>query len=265
MPPYTFSTDPARVDLDLVWAYLSEHAYWGRWRTRADVERQVAGSWRVVGCYDDAGRMVGFCRAVSDGVGLAYLADVFVLPAHRRSGLGRELVRIMIEDGPGTAFRWMLHTADAHALYRDFGFAPADTTYLERPSTLGGPVLSRVPWVGTRIARPSNDLPAARHFYVELLGLAEDGGFTAHDGYDGMFLRLPGGGQLELTVGGPAPSPGTADDLLILYLRTAYDVEALRERLSGAAQVPSGNPYWDAHGFTVLDPDGYRVTVARTP
>jgi hypothetical protein len=40
----------------------------------------------------------------------------------------------MVDDGPGRDFRWMLHTADAHGLYRQHGFASPDATYLERPS-----------------------------------------------------------------------------------------------------------------------------------
>lgn len=126
------SADPARVDLDVVWAFLAEHAYWGRWRDRSGVERQVAGAWRVVGAYAD-GRMVGFARAVSDGVSLAYLADVFVVPAARGHGIGKALVRAMVDDGPGAGFRWMLHTADAHGMYEPFGFRAPDATYLERP------------------------------------------------------------------------------------------------------------------------------------
>jgi len=69
----------------------------------------------------------------SDGVGLAYLADVFVVDDARGHGVGTALVQAMIDDGPGADFRWMLHTADAHGLYRRFGFAEPDTTYLERP------------------------------------------------------------------------------------------------------------------------------------
>ena len=130
---YTFDDDPARVDLDALWAFLREHAYWSRWRSRDDVEQQVRNAWRVVGCYAADGSMVGFCRAVSDGVALAYLADVYVDPGHRGHGLGRRLVEVMVEEGPGARFRWMLHTADAHELYARFGFAPPDGTYLERP------------------------------------------------------------------------------------------------------------------------------------
>jgi GNAT superfamily N-acetyltransferase len=130
---YELDDDRARVDADAVWGYLSTDAYWGRWRAREHLEQQLAGAWRVVGVYAADGAQVGFARAVSDGVALAYLADVYVLAAHRGRGLGTDLVRVMVEDGPGRDFRWLLHTADAHRLYGKFGFAPPDGTYLERP------------------------------------------------------------------------------------------------------------------------------------
>lgn len=129
---YAIDDDPARLDLEVVWHFLSSQAYWGRWRTRDDVAHQVRGAWRVVGAYRGPD-MVGFARAVSDGVALAYLADVFVLSDHRGRGLGRQLVSTMIESGTGRGFRWLLHTADAHGLYADFGFASPDSTLMERP------------------------------------------------------------------------------------------------------------------------------------
>ncbi|MFB9684598.1 GNAT family N-acetyltransferase [Amycolatopsis plumensis] len=129
---YELDDDRARLDLDVVWKFLSTEAYWGRWRTREQVEAAIDGSWRVVGAYRD-GTMVGFARAFSDGVSSAYLADVFVVDAARGSGLGKEIVREMIDNGPGAQFRWMLHTADAHGLYRQFGFAEHTRGhYLER-------------------------------------------------------------------------------------------------------------------------------------
>lgn len=136
--PEGFDVDssPDRIDLDVAWGFLSAEAYWGRWRTRADFETQVAHAWRVVGAYRRSdGAMLGFARATSDGVAYAYLADVFVLPAARGRGLAQRIVAEMIEPAPGNTFRWALHTADAHGLYRRFGFSPADARYLERPST----------------------------------------------------------------------------------------------------------------------------------
>ena len=123
--------DPARVDRDVVWEYLSTRAYWGRRRARADVEAQLDVAWRVVGAYR-GGAMVGFARAVSDGVAFGYLADVFVLEVARGAGLGKALVEVMLA---GTdRFRWTLFTDDAHGLYSRYGFGPADATALVRPA-----------------------------------------------------------------------------------------------------------------------------------
>ncbi|GLZ39561.1 GNAT family N-acetyltransferase [Actinokineospora sp. NBRC 105648] len=139
MSEYELSDDPGRTDVDVVWGYLSTDAYWGRWRTRAHLEAQLASAWRVVGVFERAtGAQVGFARAISDGVAIAYLADVFVLPSVRGQGLGKALVRTMIDEGPGARFRWLLHTSDAHSLYGGFGFVRPDETFLERLGTVQG-------------------------------------------------------------------------------------------------------------------------------
>jgi GNAT superfamily N-acetyltransferase len=131
---YDVDDDPRRLDRDLIWGFLSIEAYWHRWRTREQVEAQVDGAWRVVGAYDAAtGEQVGFARALSDGICEAYLADVFVVPGHRGHGLGKAIVRRMVEDGPGAHLRWWLATADAHGLYEKFGFAAPGPTVLVRP------------------------------------------------------------------------------------------------------------------------------------
>jgi GNAT superfamily N-acetyltransferase len=131
---FEIDDDPARVDRDAVWRFLSTEAYWGRDRRRADVEAQLDRAWRVVGVYDAEGATVGFARAVSDGVAFAYLADVYVDAAARGAGIGTALVRTMIEDGSGRDFRWTLFTQDAHGLYARFGFAAPDATAMVRPA-----------------------------------------------------------------------------------------------------------------------------------
>lgn len=130
---YVLDDDVDRIDLDMVWRAMSTSVYWAKWRGRDDVESQVRSAWRVVGVYvEETGEQVGYARAVSDGLGFAYLADVFVDPAHRGHGLGKRIVSRMIDEGPGAHFRWTLFTSDAHGLYEQFGFRAPDQTALVR-------------------------------------------------------------------------------------------------------------------------------------
>jgi GNAT superfamily N-acetyltransferase len=131
---YELDDDPGRIDLVVVHCYLSEDAYWARERTyehQSELNRAAA---RVVGLYRQD-QQLGYARAISDRVSLAYLADLFVLPEHRGRGLGAELVREMVERGPLASLRWMLHTEDAHGLYERFGFRTPTRSVLERPSS----------------------------------------------------------------------------------------------------------------------------------
>jgi GNAT superfamily N-acetyltransferase len=130
---YELDDDPARVDVDAVHDYLANESYWAERRSFETVERLVREATRVVGLYHD-GRQVGFARGFSDGVALAYLADVYVLPEHRGHGMGVELVREMIDNGPLAGVKWILHTHDAHDLYRRVGFGePSDWVMERRP------------------------------------------------------------------------------------------------------------------------------------
>jgi ribosomal protein S18 acetylase RimI-like enzyme len=124
--------DAGRVDVDAVHDFLANHSYWAEGRPRDVVERLLRTADRVVGLYD-GDRQVGFARAFTDGATLAYLADVYVLPAYRGRRLGVELVREMIEGGPYVNLGWLLHTRDAQDLYRRFGFTSPSERLMERP------------------------------------------------------------------------------------------------------------------------------------
>ena len=123
--------DPNRIDVDAVHDFLSNHAYWAKGRPRETVERTIREASRVVGLYA-GGRQIGFARAFTDGVSVVYLADVYVLPEHRGRGLGVELVREMVEGSPWADRTWLLHTRDAHELYRRFGFGAPSERVMER-------------------------------------------------------------------------------------------------------------------------------------
>jgi GNAT superfamily N-acetyltransferase len=126
---YLISTESAWLDLELIHRFLSEHSYWARGIPRDVVARSIANS-LCFGVYafakgapNPARRQVGFARVATDRATFAYLADVFVLPEHRGHGLSKRLMEAVLAhpDLQGLR-RWMLATADAHELYRRYGF-----------------------------------------------------------------------------------------------------------------------------------------------
>jgi GNAT superfamily N-acetyltransferase len=121
---YELDDDRARLDREAIHAYLGGVSYWAKGRTREQQDGLIDASERVVGLYKD-GVQIGFARAVDcAAAGFVYLADVYVLDEHRGRGLGKQLVREMIEEGEFAKRRWVLHTRDAHTLYEQFGFVP---------------------------------------------------------------------------------------------------------------------------------------------
>ena len=130
---FELDDDPARIDREAVHGFLTT-SYWAEGRPREVQDALVESSQRVVGLYRE-GRQVGFSRTVTDGQIHAYLADVYVLSEFRGRGLGVELVRFSVEESPFADCRWLLHTADAHGLYRRFGFVAPSERLLERPRT----------------------------------------------------------------------------------------------------------------------------------
>lgn len=129
---YVLSTDPARLDLGMVHFFL-KNSYWASGVPREVLERSVENS-LVFGLYK-SDEQVGFARVSTDYATFAYLADVFILEEHRGRGLGRWLMEVILSHPELQGFRrWMLATADAHELYRRYGFSElgAPEIFMER-------------------------------------------------------------------------------------------------------------------------------------
>jgi GNAT superfamily N-acetyltransferase len=128
---YELDDDPGRIDRAAVHAWISAHAYWAKGRARDVQDRLIDEAQRVVGLYHD-GRQIGFTRTSSDGSSYAYLADVYVEREHRGRGLGVELIGFSVDEGPYADRVWLLHTRDAHELYRRVGFHDPSERLMER-------------------------------------------------------------------------------------------------------------------------------------
>jgi len=115
------TTDKSKLDTDLIHRYLCDESYWAKGIPRDVVARSIENS-LCVGAYED-GKQIGFARAVTDYATFAYVADVFVLESHRGRGVGKLIMKAMMEHPSMQGLRrWSLVTSDAHALYRQFGF-----------------------------------------------------------------------------------------------------------------------------------------------
>ena len=122
---YELSTDPARLDAELIHQWLSLDSYWALGRPRAKQDRAIANSLNF-GVYDRASdAQVGYARVVTDRATFAWLCDVFISPAVRGKGLGTALAAGVRDHlAPYGLRRIMLATADAHGVYAKAGFAP---------------------------------------------------------------------------------------------------------------------------------------------
>jgi GNAT superfamily N-acetyltransferase len=120
---YVVSTDRALLDFDVIHGYLAR-SYWSPGVERERVERAARNS-LCYGLYAPDGGQAGYARVITDRATFAYLADVFVLEAHRGQGRGVFLAECAVMDPDLQDLRrFMLFTRDAHGLYERFGFGP---------------------------------------------------------------------------------------------------------------------------------------------
>ena len=114
---YEISADPNRLDVSFVHRWLSQSSYWALAIPRDVVERAIANSLNFAVYHASEGQ-VGYARVVSDRATFAYLADVFVLDAHRGKGLSKRLMQAVLAHPELQGLRrWTLATHDAHGLY----------------------------------------------------------------------------------------------------------------------------------------------------
>ncbi|NIG53765.1 GNAT family N-acetyltransferase [Chitinophaga sp. Cy-1792] len=135
--PFSVSTDKDRLDIDVIYNWLSNVSYWAKDIPREIVERAIAGS-MCFGVYHE-GALIGFGRLVTDKATFAYLMDVFILEEWRGKGLSKMLMQAMLAHPELQDLRrWLLMTTDAHGLYSKFGFAalpePGKVMTLARPN-----------------------------------------------------------------------------------------------------------------------------------
>ena len=119
---YEVTSDVARLDVRAIHAFLAT-SYWSPGVPLSVVQRAVDNS-VCFGVLCD-GEQVAFARVVTDKATFGYLADVYVLEAHRGRGLSHKMLEaIKAHPDLQGLRRMLLATRDAHGLYRQYGFRP---------------------------------------------------------------------------------------------------------------------------------------------
>jgi GNAT superfamily N-acetyltransferase len=117
---YLISTDKTRIDLNIVHSFLTQ-SYWAEGISRELVCKSIENS-LAFGMYKNK-EQVGFARVITDLATFAYIADVFIVEDHRKRGLAKWLMEVIVSCPELQGFRrWLLATRDAHGLYRKVGF-----------------------------------------------------------------------------------------------------------------------------------------------
>lgn len=129
---YELDDNRERLDMDQISTWI-RGAYWASDRSHENVLKSWAGSVVPFGLYAPDGTMAGCARAISDLVTTAYLADVFIAPEHRGRKLGLWMMECIVSHPELALVRWLLHTRDAHDLYRKVGFESPTERLMERP------------------------------------------------------------------------------------------------------------------------------------
>jgi GNAT superfamily N-acetyltransferase len=117
----TFSSTRADLDLEMIYAFLSQETAWAKDMPRETFNRAIEGS-LCFGAYLE-GKQIAFARLITDEATFAYLCDVFVLPAYRGKGYASALMKHVFASPSLTGLRRIvLVTTDAHHVYTPHGF-----------------------------------------------------------------------------------------------------------------------------------------------
>ena len=121
------STDKTKLDIAAIHDFLSNRSYWAKGRSYENVKKSIDNS-VCFGIYDCNDKMLGFARIVTDKVAFAYLMDVFILESYRGKGLGKKLIKHVLEHPDLQVKFWLLGTVNAHGLYKKLGFIELENT-----------------------------------------------------------------------------------------------------------------------------------------
>ena len=123
-----FLRDPTHEDKSRILSIYHHQKWWPETVTDPDrIDRIIRGSHCYVVARDEK-EIIGMGRALSDGVGDAYLHDITVVKNHRCQGIGQRIVDMIVARLKNDGITWIGLIAEkgSPTLYQKFGFAPLE-------------------------------------------------------------------------------------------------------------------------------------------
>ena len=130
---YRIVDGPDKMKLEDI-VRLLRMTYWADKRPIEIIEKSVRNS-SCYGLYlEDADKLAGFARVISDYATAYYLCDVIIDTEYQHQGLGTALVSYINSLPEFSGLRGFLITRNAHGLYRKFGYEVVnDRVMLKEP------------------------------------------------------------------------------------------------------------------------------------
>lgn len=100
---------------------------------KSELYKAISNSWYCLSAYNNANKLVGFGRLISDGILYAFICDMIIDPDYQNQGIGSSILKKLIQHCKIQKVRvlWLLSASNKSGFYKKHGFE-------ERPSEAPG-------------------------------------------------------------------------------------------------------------------------------
>ncbi len=111
---------------------MMKNEWWCSNRSLSDVVRVIDGSDFLLGAVNENESVVGFARVLTDFIYKAVIFDVIVLPSLRNTGLGKEIIRNLLDSNKLKDVKsFELYCPERiSGFYRKLGFAECESKFM---------------------------------------------------------------------------------------------------------------------------------------
>ena len=114
-------------DEEEIAALYKAGGWWKEEYKPEDLRHLIRGSFAFAVATDiKTGRAIGMGRIIADGVSDGYIQDLVVLPQYRKSGVGTQIVAVLVDRCLEAGITWigLIAEPDTEKFYQPLGFHP---------------------------------------------------------------------------------------------------------------------------------------------